>query len=60
MSWRQFQILLKGLSPYGAFASHYDSESKRLQIEERITDPVQMQQEADSLWGALHAIAPKG
>lgn len=33
MTWREFQALLKGLSPWGAVASNYESEMKRVRLE---------------------------
>ena len=29
MSWREFEVLLHGLSPYGAVAAHYAEAMKR-------------------------------
>lgn len=34
MSWREFKVLLDGLSPWGAVAMRYDDEVKRLRLEE--------------------------
>ena len=34
MSWREFNVLLNGLNPYGALASHYDSALKKQREEE--------------------------
>lgn len=34
MSWREFKVLLNGLSPWGAVATHYDSEAKRVRLED--------------------------
>lgn len=33
MTWREFQTLLNGLSPWGAFASHYEDEAKKQRAE---------------------------
>ena len=34
MSWREFTVLLNGLSPHGAVATHYDEELKKQREEE--------------------------
>ena len=34
MSWREFTVLLSGLSPHGAVAAHYDEELKKQREEE--------------------------
>lgn len=34
MSWREFQVLLKGLSPWGSVATNYKDEMKRVRVEQ--------------------------
>lgn len=55
MGWHKFLMLLNGLSPYGALASHYDAELKR-QNAEQLNTPDEQKQAAASVWGALHSI----
>ncbi len=41
ITWREFQALLQGLSPWGAVAMHWDAEAKkqRLDTENRTGQP---------------------
>lgn len=32
MTWREFQALLRGLSPWGAVATHYEDEARRQRL----------------------------
>lgn len=34
MSWREFQSLLHGVSPWGAVAMHYEDEAKKQRLED--------------------------
>lgn len=33
MSWREFQVLLHGVNPWGAVAMHYDEEAKNQRLD---------------------------
>lgn len=52
LSWRKFLVLLSGLNPYGALATHYDSELKKQNAEPAADAETQRQQAAD-VWSAL-------
>lgn len=60
MSWRRFQTLLNGLSPYGAFAAHYSELLRQQRAEEEqnaATAPASVQ----SFWAQVTALgAPSG
>lgn len=50
MSWRKFWVLLAGLNPYGAVASHYDEALKEQRAQEISDNPDAAQQNANAFW----------
>lgn len=56
MSWREFQILLSGLSPHGAVAAHYDAVAKRERLRMEREQPELAGKVAGSFWTQLAGI----
>lgn len=55
MSWREFTVLLGGLNPFGALATHYDSALKQQREEETRTERG-AKENADNFWRSFARI----
>lgn len=55
MSWRMFCVLLDGLNPYGAVATHY-SDALKAQEAERPKTQAEQQAAANSFWASVASI----
>ena len=56
MSWREFQVLLKGLSPYGAMASHYEQVSKAERLRMQDEDTSLGRNGANAFWSQVVSV----
>ena len=52
MSWREFDSLLSGLSPFGAVATHYDEALKK-QNQSAPKSEEQQRYNADQFWQSV-------
>lgn len=57
MSWRRFRVLLNGLSPYGALASHYEEAAKR-QSAEDAREGGGTPDDVKEFWGLVMGVQP--
>lgn len=59
MSWREFEVLLQGLSPWGAVASHYEEEAKkqRAKQEDNADKPTRA---VAAFWAGVTGFRPQG
>lgn len=58
MSWREFRVLLDGLSPFGAVATHYKDALQKQKDEEAQTSngpPA----DVNDFWGRMTSFIPK-
>lgn len=55
MSWRTFCVLLDGLNPYGAVATHY-SDALKEQERSRPKTQAEHQAAANSFWASVASI----
>jgi len=56
MTWREFQVLLHGLSPWGAVATHWDEEAKK----QRLADEEETGRPSAAAQGFWQRIASMG
>ena len=59
MSWRQITVLLDGLHPYCALASHYESAMKK-QREDETREATGPTAAVNRFWGRIASIRPMG
>lgn len=57
MSWREFQVLLQGLSPWGAVATNYESMAEKARLEEESASETPSSA-VQSFWAAVTAYKP--
>ena len=57
MSWREFQALLSGLSPWGAMASHYEQVAKVERLRMQDEDVGQGRGGADAFWSQVATVS---
>lgn len=53
MSWREFQVLLDGLSPHGAVAFHYEAIAQRERLRWEKEEPERTRGESNAFWSRL-------
>jgi len=57
MSWREFRVLLDGLSPYGAVAAHY-KDAMKAQREEEAKNGDGPPPDAIAFWNRMASFTP--